>query len=72
MKKHWDLPESLIKRLLAKLNNDAVALWRLLQDHLGNQKIFAVFKHRKPRSGINYEEVEKILAQFGAAERDYN
>ncbi len=33
--------------------------------------MFAVFKQQKKNTGINYEEIDRLLAEFGNAEKDY-
>ncbi|KAM3134790.1 hypothetical protein pb186bvf_013115 [Paramecium bursaria] len=67
--KNMDKPEELLSRVI-QLHNNPYKTWRLIQDIKGNEYFFNVFENQKFNYGIDYREIDKLLINSKAQQRE--
>lgn len=58
-------------RKLFFLERDPYKVWKLIQEVQGNQHLFQVFQQQKKGYGIDYKEIDKLILQTSAHDRDF-
>ena len=54
-----------------RLEKNKYVLWKYIQDIVGNDYFFEVFEKQNGNYGINYKQLDSLIAKSNASIRDF-